>query len=278
MLIEQAVAKHAVDAMDAQWKYKPTSKQTKAIFQSYGDAMAKSLIMSLRSVVINGGIVTGGACPPGGPVVGAVLTFAPGSALASSRLDMEAVFVPPKFEMDVGGKTVTGEYTMWLREVTSFISTSMQTAFLQWLSLWSVPGAVVAGGGIGAWIPPVPPSPPYPGPWTGGTITSPCGFNSPGFGTSLSPAFTLLPNVAIRLAKSKQIRVKVGDSTMSTKLCANEISEALLLAIIHGCISAFEYATSQVFVVDTTFSGIGTAVPPTGSIVGGTLSGCTLDA
>jgi hypothetical protein len=252
--------------MHATWKYKPTQPNTQLIFQAYGDAFAKAMIASLRSCVINAGVITGGTSVPGGPVVGATLSFSPGSLQAPMQLSLESVFVPPSFP--------GGSYTPWLKAFTKCLSASTQQAFSQWTTTWLLAGSVVAGGGISAWIPPIPPSPAYPGPWSGGTITSPCGFMAPGFGSNPSLAMKTLDSSFVD--KARQTRVVVEKHNVP--LVNTKEGEHLARTVASGLASGFETAIASVLVIDKSFLGAGTAVPPTGSIIGGTISNCVLDA
>jgi hypothetical protein len=269
MLTATALSNTGFQAMMSAWKHKPATQPTQQIFQAYADAFSKALVISLRSVVINSGIITGGTSVPGGPVIGATLAFTPGT-LVSSGLELEASFVPPVFK--------GGSYTPWLRAFTACLSSTTKQAYTQWITTWSLPGAVVAGGGVSAWIPPVPPSPPYPGPWSGGTITSPCGFMAPGFGTNASVSFSTLAQTFVSNARAKKVSIPAGKETYVVPIVNTSEGEHLASTIASGLSSIFVSATTSVLVIDKSFLGAGTAVPPTGSIIGGTISNCVLDA
>lgn len=272
MFDKQALIDASVSSMISSWKYQPVTDNTKKIFESYAKAFVSALESSLKSITINGGLIVGGVSPPSGPVVGAVLSFLPGSAVATTPLSLEEHYTPPDFRTPNGA---AGEYTAWLRTLTRVVDTTCLTAFQTWLPLWTYPGGPVAGGGIASWIPPVPV--PSPGPWVGGTITTPFSFLAPGFGINPSPVFSLLPTALVATAKTVPVSIQIGDSKKTVPLCNTDVAQNLISAIASGLASCFYAALSPILVIDTTKSGIGTASPPSGSIVGGTISGCTLE-
>lgn len=273
MLDISSLTSQSVSAMVSAWPYQPVTDNTKKIFESYAKAFVTALVESLRSVTLNGGLILGGASPPGGPVVGAVLSFLPGSAVATKPLALDDHYVPPDFRTPQG---VGGEYTTWLKTLTRVLNTTCLTAFQTWLPLWTFPGGPVAGGGIATWVPPVPV--PSPGPWVGGTITTPFSFLAPGFGLNPSPSFVLLPTATVTAARACPVSIRIGNDTKTVPLCDTDVAQKLITAIATGLSSVFVSALSTVLVLDTTNSGIGTATPPAGSIAGGTISGCVLDA
>lgn len=270
MLQAQSLANIGFQEMQSYWKHKPTTKPTQLIFQAYADAFSTALVLSLKGVVINNGIISGGTSLPGGPVVGALMVIPPGSITSLRDLDLETVFKPPAFP--------GGSYTPWLRSFTSCINATAKTAFSNWCLTWSLPGAVVAGGGVSAWIPPTPTSTPLPGPWSGGTITTPFAFMAPGFGTNPSQDFNMLDSSFVLKGKSTNVQIKDGDKTHNLKLIATDEGEHLARTVAKGLAKIFDIAVSQVLVIDKSFLGVGTATPPVGSITGGTISNCTLDA
>lgn len=256
--------------MQTYWKHQPTTKPTQQIFQAYADAFSKALVISLRSIVINSGIITGGTSAPGGPVVGALLVIPPASITLATDLDLEHVFVPPVFP--------GGSYTPWLRTFTACLNTTSKLAFSTWCKTWNLPGAVVAGGGISAWIPPTPTTPPAPGPWTGGTLTSPVGFMMSGFGSNVSQDFSLLDASFVSRGRTTNVQIKDGDRTHNLKLVATTEGEHLAKTVAKGLAKIFDTAVARTFVIDKSSLGIGTATPPIGTIINGTISNLVLDA
>lgn len=251
--------------MNAAWKFKPTTKPTQLLFQAYADAFGRALIQTLQSVVITTGTVVGGASIPGGPVVGATLSFAPGTLTSKMLLDIETVFVPPAFP--------GGSYTPWLRAFTACLGSTIKSAYGAWIKTWNMPGAAVAGGGIATYVP----TPPTPGTWYGGTITTPCFFMAPGFGMNVSTDFVFLANSFVRQARITNVQIMQGIKAHNLKLVATSEGEHLARTVAQGLADMFNDAVSKVMVIDKSSQGLGTVVPPTGSVVGGVISNCVLD-
>src|ERR1035437_1184116 len=272
----QQLKQQTLSAMIASWPWNPITPQTQMLLSAYADAFANAFELALTSVVISNGTVLGGASAPGGPVVGAMLTVVPGS-IASSPLDLVSAFQPPDFTMQSKDKTYHGSYTPWLRTLTSTLSASLKTAWTNWISLWSLQPFPCIGGGISTWIPPIPPAPPVPGPWTLGTIVTPVTFN--GIGQSTSTSFQLFSDTVASKAKTVSVIVPIdGADQIEVMLCINSNSEKLIRCITDAYSKIFTTTTASLFVVDAVVSGsaFGTAMPPTGSIVGGSLPAMVL--
>lgn len=265
----QAVAKAK---MLSSWPFKPVSSQMDTMLTSYAEGFADALVSCLGSVSISGATVLGGTSAPGGPLVGGLLTCLPGS-LAANTFDLRKFFKPPQFSAVIEGKTYTGDYTPWLRSLTSVLDTCLKQAWSTWYPLWSIASFPCVNGGVSAWIPPAPPAPPLPGPWTGGTISVPVSFNTPGQGVSASPAFKLLSNTIVSVCKATTVTVPIQASEpITTRLCVNETSEKLIRCITDAYSETFDEITKQLVLADAGgASASGTATPPVGAIVGGVL-------
>lgn len=258
--------------MLSSWSFKPITSQMDVMLTAYAEGFAEAFVSCLKSVTVSGATVLGGTSAPGGPLVGGLLTCLPGSIKADA-FDLGKFFKPPQFSVVIDGKTHTGEYTPWLRSLTSVLDKCTKQAWSTWYPLWSVASFPCVNGGVSAWIPPAPPAPPLPGPWAGGTITVPVSFNNLGQGFSASPAFALLTATVVSTSKATSVTIPIQASDpITTRLCVNENSEKLIRCITDAYSETFNEVTKQCVLVDAGgSSATGTATPPAGSIVGGTI-------
>ena len=251
----------------SEWKHELTDN-TKLIFQSYADSLENAATKTFESITINGGVILGGAAPPSGPLVGGICNFVPGSAVASTPMQIKANYTPPNFQIVRDNKTYKGSYTPWMKALTETIDIAVTAAFTEWLLAWNFPGAPIGVGGICAWVPSVPPAP---GPWTIGTITQ-SAFNAPGFGVSASPAFQLLPDKVVASARAKMVTI----NNNTVPLCNTKDGENLIRAIAKGIGDGFDVATKAMDIYDPTGVGASGTAMPGGVIALGTISGCKL--
>jgi len=246
-----------------------------ALLYSYIDAMILSISTTLKATQIIGSTVAGGVAPPGGPVVGALLTCPPPVVVQTK---LSSVFVPPKFSVQMpDGSTRYGEYTPWMRGATEAIDFVVDTAVLSWLTMWLAAALPVAGGGTAAWIPPAPPVPPLPGPWVGGTIT-PFLFDGLGGGTSLSPMPVLVPKAALAKGIATIVSIDTGgDSpTRSSVVSMSSHSKDIFNAITGAFTTLFKDLQKNLNVIDASGSG-GSGIAAPGGIVTGIMRPLTFD-
>lgn len=255
-------------------KWKPNDN-TKNLFQAFAQAYAIYLDSWLRSIKVKGCLVSGGAAPPGGPLTGGMITAAPGSASASGYRMIQDVFTPPVFSVTMpDGSIRNGSYTPWLQAAVKVVSAEIDSKVKAWTTGWSALGLPVALGGVSAWIPATPVSPPAPGPWAGGTITP---FLLSGFGGGSSLAQALVSNVRKTLeAKARATQVSVvtdtkGGTTTTQLVNGAGDSAALFGAFSAGFTTMFDSVLKVALLKDASgASGVGTSAPLTGSIVPGT--------
>jgi hypothetical protein len=272
-ITQQSLASSIQSNINARWPWERT-KQADQLIDAYATSLGLALVTSLSGAVLASGAVAGGTAPPSGPVIGATLSYLPG-ALTTPPLDLSAVFVPPKFTafIEETGKTLEGEYTPWLRCFTDSLSKSAKTAWTTFTSTWSLPGAVVVGGGLANWVAS---TPPVPGPWAGGTITTPFRFVGSGFGVS-TYLWDLFDSDFVGVGKSASVTIPIQASDpITTTLLATEHSEKLARAISGGFADTVSSVISSLTVIDPTGSG-GSGVAAPGGIVTGTLTGALLN-
>ena len=274
-LLTQSIRSNIETKWPSAWQ--PITQASQQLIEAYADGLGIALFNALSGIVFAPGTVSGGAAPPGGPVVGATLSYTPGSL--SGSCDLEPVFTPPNFVIDVDAgngkkKTVTGSYTPWLQCFTQTLSQSLSLAWQQYILGWSMAGAVVVGGGTAAWVASTPPAP---GPWAAGTITTPFQFDAPGFGAStyswdrFADDFVNAGSIA-----SVTIPIQASDP-ITTTLVATPEGELLARAVAGGFAETVKETVSTVTVYDPTGSGgSGTALPG-GVITPGVLVGAMLN-
>jgi len=246
-----------------------------ALLSSYIDAMIKSVQLTLKATKIVGSTVSGGTAPPGGTVVGALLTCPPPTVVQTPLI---SVYKPPQFSVQMpDGSTRYGEYTPWLRGATSVIDSVVNAAISSWLTAWVAAGLAVAYGGVAAWIPPAPPVPALPGPWTAGTVT-PFLFDGIGGGTSTSPAPALVPKNALSKGSSTNVSISTGAGApiVTPVVSMTAHSKDIFNAITGAFTALFGEMQKNVRVIDATGTGgSGTAAP--GGIITGIMGPLTFD-
>jgi hypothetical protein len=269
-ITSQQISQLALNQMQLNCAWKPITVYVNQTLAAYANAFGTALESALLNLKLLNGIVSGGTSLPGGPLIGAELAFAPGSVQAPG-LDLGSVFIPPTFTMQVGNQLRTGFYHPWMKTLTSVLSNQLKLAWAEWYPLWSLPSFACVSGGVSAWIPPVPPAPPFPGPWSGGIISVPVSFNLPGQGQSASPSMAELSNTVVAVAKATPVLIPVdnNDNYIDTQLCITKESEKLIRCIADAYTSVFNSTTSSLVLAadeTTVFSGI--AYPPTGTVTG----------
>jgi hypothetical protein len=242
-------------------KYMPITADTNKFIASISAAFRQSMTITLKSVVINGGSISGGAAPSGGPVTGAVLSF-PAKSITSTPPDFELVYVPPIYSNDMG----PGSHTVWMKHLIADLSKGLKQAWVSWSSSWSLP-AGVAYGGVAAWIPSTPPSA---GPWSAGTIKP---FTFLGEGVSASTDLVTFDKIIASIASPDSV------TPNDTQPCQvyNQYSKDIIDAITLGMSDALKLVLSQILAKDPTGSSASGTAMPGGSILPGMISGVVLD-
>jgi len=237
---------------------------------AFAKAFCQALSKSIKDATINGGTISGGGSPPGGPVAGAVLTIPPGGLVATPP-KIKPVFDCPDFSSpDSNNVDQHGSYAAWLRAVVEHLDDSIATQWNIWIKTWTLPSGVALGG-VAAWIPP---SSAAPGPWTGGTITP---FIFMGQGSNSSPALDQLAQVTVRTGKAKTAYVVSGSEVVGNVSVADGNSKQLIESVATGFSKTLEQFFEQVMIKDPTgSSATGTAFPPAG-IVTGSITGLKFD-
>ena len=258
----------------SRWPF-PVNEHSTKLIAAYAVGLGTALFNSLSGAAFASGTVVGGAAPPSGPVLGATLSYLPG-ALTTPPFDLESVFVPPQFSVFIKetGKTLTGEYTPWLKCFTKTLSNTAKKSWSQFVSTWSLPGAVCAGGGTATWIASIPPAP---GLWIAGTITTPFHFVMAGTGGVSTYAWKLFDSDFVGAGKAAPVTVPIQASKpVTTQLIVTDPAEKIAKAIAGGFADTVASVISSVTVSDPTGSGGSGAAAP-GGIVTGTLVGARLN-
>jgi len=236
--------------------------------ESIATAILTAGDITIKSTVINGGLITGGASASGGPVAGAILNIATGGVVSSTKWAGKSVYVPPTTK--IGDSTV--QYTAWLKTLQETISDAISDFWDSWYPTWMCTGAVALGG-VSAWV--ATSVPPVPGPWTLGTITP---FSLVGAqGINPSPALTLLKTKLVTTAKATAIAT--WNNQISTLIPAQngDIIQGTIESFCDAFSSTFQTWTATAMVTDPTGAGAtGIAAPPTGLITTGTINGLTI--
>lgn len=258
------------------WPWEITDAM-RPIIKAYADAFGSGFFAALSGLVLAGGTVSGGAAPPSGPVVGAVLSYAPGSATAPA-IGLDSLFVFPEVAIPAQGKpeiTLRGEYTPWLKKFTATLSQQVDLSWSQYLSTWACAGAAgVVGGGAANWIASTPPAP---GPWVAGTITSPFVFDSPATGSSVYLLSSLLEQEFDALGRVSSVTIPIQASDPITVPIINtEHGELFARAFSSGLAKTIADTMTSVYVYDSTGSAASGIAAP-GGIVTGTLATATLN-
>lgn len=274
MPITQTSLKSSIqENIKAKWPWQVT-KQSEQLVEAYATGLGTALFVSLSGSVFASGTVTGGTAPPSGPVVGAMLSYTPG-ALTTPTLDLNSVFVPPQFTAYVPEtkKTLAGEYTPWLRCFTSTLSQVAKTAWATFTSTWSLPGAAVAGGGTANWVAS---TPPVPGPWIAGTITTQFPLIGSGAGVS-TYTWDIFDTAFVSAGRAAGVMIPIQASDpITTRLIVTTHSESMARAIAGGFADTVKTTVASVTVYDQTGSG-GSGIAASGGIVTGTLVGAKLN-
>lgn len=221
--------------------------------------------ITIKATTINGGIIVGGASPPGGPVVGALMSAPPGSIVSGTPWDSSAVFIPP---MTVVGSAVV-VYTDWLKTLQTTISDAIKDFWSAWFPAWSC-SSVASLGGVAGWSPS-----PSPGPWVGGTITPFTLLG--GQGVNSSPALTSLKQQLVAKCRITTINTYNGQTSTLIPPQNDEIMLGQIESFCDTFSTVFNSWASSALVTDTSgAAAMGTSVPPSGSIIGGSISGLTI--
>ena len=273
----ESLKSDTVSNISARWPF-PLTDPMQQLIDAYADGLARALYISLSGSSFAVGTVTGGAAPPSGPVVGAMLSYAPGSFISPS-LDLDSVFVPPSFTARVTKSStetieVSGEYTAWLRCFTNTLSQAAKTAWSLFASTWAMPGFACVGGGAANWVAS---TPPVPGPWLAGTITAPFQFVSPATGTSVY-VWDLFADDFALACETASVTIQIQSSDpITTPLLVEEHFRSIARAVAGGFADTVKSTVSTVTVYDPTGSGgTGTALPG-GVITPGVLAGAMLN-
>lgn len=257
----------------SRWPFAVTVPMTQ-LFDAYSTALGKSLFTSLSGAVFAAGTVTGGTAPPSGPVVGAILTYAP-AAITTPALNFENVFTPPQFKIvaDGTGDALVGSYTPWLKAFTKTLSKTVQESWAQFITTWSLASLACVGGGAANWVAS---TPPVPGPWVAGTIVTPFVFVAPGTGTSMY-VWNNFDSDFVAACRVATVTIPIQASTpITTPLLTAKYMEQIARAIAGGFADTVSETISSVTVYDPSGSG-GTGIAAPGGIVTGTLTGAKLN-
>lgn len=126
-----------------------------------GSAIATTWGKITKSIIVAPMIVSAGAAPPGGPVVGAIVTLTPGMLNS----------IVPWFDLNATFQcSFTGLGLANTKSLVATYAAVLSSTFPLWVSGFTA--TLVGLGGVAAWIPPAPPvvPAPLPGPWGGGLI------------------------------------------------------------------------------------------------------------
>lgn len=257
----------------ARWPWDVT-EASKQLIDAYAAGLGAAFYNTLSGLTFAAGTVTGGTAPPSGPVVGAVLSYSPGS-ISGPALDLASVFVPPQFKIiaDGTGDLVTGSYTPWLKCFTEKLSNVCKTAWGTYITTWAMAGSPVAGGGTANWVAS---TPPVPGPWVAGTITIPFVFASAGTGIG-GYVWTSLQSDFVSIGKITAVTIPIQASDpITTNLIATDQAASIASAIAGGFADTVASTIASVTVYDPSGSG-GSGIAAPGGVVTGTLTGAKLN-
>lgn len=248
----------------------PITENSQKMITAIAEAFADSFSDSLKASVMNGGTIVGGASAPGGPLVGGILSFSPGS-LSMPPPVISSRFFPPDLSLNFKGKPMFGDYTVFFKTLVETLSSSVSSAFSSWTPGWNLP-AGTALGGVAAWYP-GPPTP-TPGPWTAGTITP---FLFIGQGANPSVSISTLSSSFDSVASVTPVTVSTDKKRTETTELSTPFSKQMLSAFSGGISRTVEDTFSQIMVKDPTGVGAsGTSFPMFGNVTG-TISGLVLD-
>ena len=196
--------------------------------------------------------VTGGASPPGGPLTGGTASLAPGM-LAST---VSFTVIAAKFSSSFPDGATPGVLAL-----VDAIAQGIGQKFPLWVSGYSA--TLIAGGGSCAWVAPTPPANPTgtTGPWTGGAIQD----------------FALAGGISTgdQMMTAASLEAAIGNVADPSTLKQNQNTlQPALAALIQAVAKGFETTWNQ-WKSNTKISGgngSGTASPPSGSIIAGTVA------
>lgn len=270
MITQQILDNQFNQSIRSKWPWDITTASGQLI-DAYAASVATAFYNALSSLVFAAGTVSGGTAPPGGPVLGAVLSYTPGSL--SGSLNLEPVFVPPVFKIEVDDHVLVGSYTPWLRKFTETLSQSLSKSWQQYTSLWSAPSIPCVGGGSAAWVSA---TPPLPGPWAAGTITTPFILDAPATGQS-TYQWDMFASEFKSAGAAAQVTLPHPGGAVTTSLFATPQGFDLGGAVASGIADIIKQTLSTVTVYDPTgLGGSGTALPG-GVITPGVLVGAALN-
>lgn len=247
-----------------------SSANAQKMVTAIADAFADSFSTVLSSTVINGGLITGGAAPPGGPLVGGVLMIPPGTVVMPV-LNISASFDAPTFSVTFKGPTQVGAYTVWFKTLVNTLSSSLGTTLTSWVPTWTLPTGIALGGSA-AWIASTPPAP---GPWAGGTITP---FTFIGQGLNASPLLDTFSTTFDATAQATPVVVQTDSKNAVTIELSTTSSSPMIAAFTKGIIQTMDDTFKQLMVKDPTGAGASGVAAPGGVITTGTISGLVFDA
>ena len=267
-----------VNAMLSKVPARFKTDMTKSMFKDAALGYVQSLSKIAPQITASGTILGGACVTPGGPLVGGLLTCAPGTLVAPD-IDVKSAWTLGVHTTVVDGKTITGntntEYMQALRDV---IASQARVAWMLWTKLWMTSALAVAQGGVDAWISSVPPAP---GPWTGGTIQPFVLAPTVGLGgTNASPALSTFVNTVVTTCKATPLSITMPEGNKWTSTIINNKGpdgEMFVTAIAYGWFWLINDFVTTVQVYDPTgASAVGIAAPVTGSITSGTIAGMKL--
>lgn len=252
----------ATTQLHAGWPFKPLTGPASDILKPFADLAADTLLKCISTTTCTG-TITGGAAPPGGPVVGAVCLYTAGSVVLPP-LQLSSLFKHATItsKLDDGRVFTSSTPTPWMEKYVSVFLDVYESAVLDWFTKWQ--GTTTAYGGVAGWIPSPPPAP---GPWVGGTV-APLPLAS---GVSSSMKIITLADDFIRALKSTSITLDVQGTKYTRTMCETTQAEAMSMAIASSVAHAFIAATATVSIVDETGAAASGTAAPGGVIVAGTV-------
>lgn len=251
--------------MVSSYAYQPASTQMLDLLKAFSEAIAEATWKTLSKATIIG-TINGGAAPPGGPVIGALCTFSPGS-VTMPKLGILPNYRHPVLKAMHEGKVhaQTSEQSPWMKRFLSLLFSDFEKCWLDWFLQWS--GTTDSFGGVAAWIPSTPPSP---GPWTLGTITPLTAFSQSASSTSI-----LMRNFNKSLVSTmrvSKVTINTVDGWKTVNMCEVSHTERMAGSIAFGIASAFQKIVKQLVIEDTTKSAASGTAMPGGIIAGGTIT------
>jgi hypothetical protein len=247
----------------------PATDVLKDRWESIATAVLSAGDVTIGAATINNGVIVGGAAPPAGPVVGAIMSAAPGALLSPVAWEAKSVFVPPTTVIQ--GYPVV--YTDWLRVLQETISDEVSAFWSSWYPLWMCSG-VSAVGGVAGYVPPGT-GPGAPGPWTAGTIVP---FTLVGSqGASSSPVTGTFKSTLVAKAKATEVSMWNGQQTTLIPAANEDVIQGTIEAFADAFIDTFTKWSTTALVTDVLgTSAVGIAAPPAGTITSGSINGLSI--